>query len=307
MKFGFLLQFLLLWQTDEPKKVTQKIYAFFDDKVGYAIFEHELFKIGEKSIQLIDLIVFSIFLLAFIVVSRLIRNFFVKNLLSRTNGRPETTELVGRIVQFIIIFLGFIITLQIVGVDLTSLNVIVGAIGVGIGIGLQNVASNFISGLIIIFERPFEVGDRIELGTIVGKITEIGGRSTKIRQDDETVNIVPNLKLITENVRSFRRPNERVPHEIKVFVGYGNDAPKVLEILQNIADKNEKIMNDPAPLARFKAFDANKLDFVLSVWVEKDLKEIEKFLSDLNVQIYEEFLKTGITPSAPLEISMTGK
>jgi small-conductance mechanosensitive channel len=228
------------------------------------------------------------------------RRYVISRLLERAKFRPATSNLAGIIAQYSIIFLGFIFTLQIIGIDLTGLNVLAGAIGVGVGFGLQTIANNFVSGLIIVFENPFQVGDRVEVGGVAGKTLEIGARSTKIEGDDGTIHIIPNQKLVTENVRSFSRLSQHVPHEIKIPVGYGNDAKKVLNALQTVVKKNPQILPEPKPDARLKAFDVAKLDFVLNIWTAKDMKGVEQFLSELNVQIYDELNPSGITPNTPL-------
>jgi small-conductance mechanosensitive channel len=268
--------------------------------VYYYLFEYELFKIGERPVQTMDIIIFVAAFLVFIYLATLARRILVGRLLVKANFRAETTQLAGFVIQYSIILIGFIITLQIIGIDLTGLNVLAGAIGVALGFGLQTIANNFVSGLIIVLESPFRIGDRIEIGTITGKITEIGARSTKILADDETVHIIPNQKLVTDNVRNFNRPFDRLPHEFKVFVGYGNDAEKVLQLLQKVAENNPQVLAEPKPSARLKAFDVNKLDFVLNFWTSKDLKEFERFQSQINVEIYQELIKNGITSATPL-------
>lgn len=288
-------------ETNSENKASEKVVAFVDNNILYYIFKYELFKIGDSSIKIIDIIVFFVAVLIVIVISRLLRNLLTNRLLKRTGMRPATSHLVGTIGQYLIIFFGFLITLQLVGIDLTSLNVLAGAIGVGIGFGLQNVANNFIAGLIILYEQPFQVGDRIEIGTIKGKIVDIGGRSSRILHDDETIYIIPNLKLITDPVRNFRRSGDHVPHEIKIFVGYGNDANKVLEIMREVADEHAQVLKDPKPDALLKSFDVGKLDFILNIWVAKEMKEIDKFLSALNVKIYAKLLENNITARSPFE------
>lgn len=295
---------LLFFQNAEPtaeNKATGKVVEFVDNNILYYIFKYELFKIGNSSIKIIDIIVFFVAVLIVIVVSRVLRNLLTNRLLKRTSMRPATTHLVGTIAQYFIMFFGFIITLQLVGIDLTSLNVLAGAVGVGIGFGLQNVANNFIASLIILVERPFQVGDRIEIGTIKGKIIEIGGRSSRILHDDETIYIIPNLKLITDPVRNFRRSGDHVPHEIKIFVSYGNDANKVLEIMDTVANEHPLVLKDPKPDARFNSFDVVKLNFILNVWVAKEVKEIDKFLSEVNSQIYAKFLENNIAMRSPTD------
>ncbi|MEP6923589.1 MAG: mechanosensitive ion channel domain-containing protein [Pyrinomonadaceae bacterium] len=300
-----LLLFFQNTETNPENKASGKVVEFVDNNVLYYIFKYELFKIGNSSIKIIDIIVFFVAVLIVVIISRLLRNLLTTRLLKRTSMRPATSHLVGTIAQYVVIFFGFIITLQLVGIDLTSLNVLAGAIGVGIGFGLQNVANNFIAGLIILYEQPFQVGDRIEIGTIKGKIVDIGGRSSRILHDDETIYIIPNLKLITDPVRNFRRSGDHVPHEIKIFVGYGNDAVKVLEIMRAVAYEHTQVLKDPEPNALLKSFDVGKLDFILNVWVAKEMKEIDKFLSDLNVQIYAKFLESNITTRSPIDANIS--
>ncbi len=294
--------FLFFWQNTETTKTPGKIVEFVDRNIFYYINDYELFKLGNSSIRLINIIVFAVALIIFIFIAKILKKFLIKHLTVRTS--LATSQLIGTVLQYFIIFLGFIFALQIVGVELTSLSVLAGAVGVGIAFGLQNVASNFISGLIIVLERPFQVGDRIEQGNIVGKVIEIGGRSTRILNDDETVNIVPNQKLISEPVRNFRRQSDQIPQEIKIYVGYGNDAVKVLEILSKVAEKHPQVLVEPKPEARFKSFDVDKLNFVLNVWRDKDLPSLDNFLSEMNVAIYEEFLKNGITTRSPFDANI---
>lgn len=293
-------QIFLFFQQAGGSPSPQPFLESTNKTVYHYLFEYELFKIGERPVQAMDIVIFVAAFLVFLYLANLARRILVGRLLIKANFRAETTQIAGFVVQYSIILIGFIITLQIVGIDLTSLNVLAGAIGVALGFGLQTIANNFVSGLIIVFESPFRIGDRIEIGTITGKVNEIGARSTKILADDETVHIVPNQKLITENVRNFNRPFDRIPHEYKIFVGYGNDAEKVLEVLQKVAERNAEVLSEPAPSARLKAFDVNKLDFVLNFWTAKNLPEFDRFQSRINVEIYQELLKHNITSSTAL-------
>lgn len=282
----------------------QNTSAALQTGASYYLFEYVLFKLGDTSVTLSNILGSILGILFFIAIAVWLKGFLIKKVFAKTNFGTGTSQFIGALVQYSIIFLGFLFCLQFVGVQLTSLSVLAGAVGVGIGFGLQNVASNFISGLIIVFERPFVVGDRIELGTIKGKVIEIGGRSTKLLNDDETVNIIPNQKLISEPVRNFRRFSDQIPQELKIFVGYGNDARKVLEILQRVAENHPQVLKEPKPAARFHSFDVGKLDFILNVWRDKGLSDLDKFLSEMNVEIYDEFIKNGITPRSPIDANV---
>jgi small-conductance mechanosensitive channel len=295
---------LLLIFFQMPEAVPQAGGVKIQSGFRYYLYDYILFKLGDTSVTPAMILGFIIGFLLFIAIAVWLKGFLIRKVFAKTNFGAGTSQFVGSLVQYSIIFLGFLFCLQFVGVQLTSLSVLAGAIGVGIGFGLQNVASNFISGVIIVFERPFVVGDRIELGAIKGKVIEIGGRSTKLLNDDETVNIIPNQKLISEPVRNFRRFSDQIPQEIKIYVGYGNDARKVLSILEKVAGSHAQVLKEPKPAARFHSFDVGKLDFVLNVWRDKDLSDLDQFLSDMNVEIYEEFLKNGITTLAPVEANV---
>lgn len=266
-----------------------------DHGFRYYLFDYVLFKVGGTDITLFTIIGFFLGFFLFIVFAGWLKRVLVRKVFVKTHFAAGTSQFIGSLVQYTIIVLGFLFCLQIVGIELTSLSVLFGAVGVGVGFGLQNVASNFISGIIIAFEQPFKVGDRIELDSIQGKVIEIGGRSTRLLNDDETINIIPNQMLISEPVRNFRRFSDHIPHEIKIQVAYGTDAEVVLNILKRAADGNPQVLPQPEPKARLKNFNKDSLDFVLNVWRSREAGELDKFLSDLNVRIYEELLKSKVS------------
>src|SRR5690606_8559421 len=124
---------------------------------------------------------------------------------------------------------------QTVGIDLTTFNVLAGALGIGVGFGLQNVVSNFIAGLIIMFERPVKIGDRIVVGGVAGNVIDIGARSTTVLDNDNIAVIVPNAKFITENVINWKYNDDRVRFRVPVSVAYGSDAQQVKRVLLEVA------------------------------------------------------------------------
>lgn len=155
------------------------------------------------------------------------------------------------------------IIIQTAGIDLTSLNVLAGAIGIGVGFGLQNRISNFISGLIIMFERPIKIGDRIVVDTVEGDVIEIGSRSTVVLTNDNINIIVPNSKFITENVRNWKYNDTKVRFRIPVHVAYGSDVRQVERLLLEVARDEPDVLVDPEPVVRFLAFGENALELEL--------------------------------------------
>ena len=149
--------------------------------------------------------------LALVWVTRRVTRWFVENVLARRGFDIGMREALGVIARYIIITLGTLVILQSAGVDLTSLNVLVGAVGVGLGFGLQNITSNFFSGLILLFERPIKMGDRVEIGGVVGEVREIGARATTIVTDESVAMIVPNSQFVSERVTNWSRPGKLQP------------------------------------------------------------------------------------------------
>ena len=137
-----------------------------------------LLKLGDSSVTLWSILTFFILFLLLLFIAGKIRSWLVNHLLLRTKLDQGGRQAVGAITRYVIIFIGFLMILQTMRINLTTLNVIAGALGIGIGFGLQNVASNFISGLIILLERPIKIGDRLEVGKVEGDVIEIGARST---------------------------------------------------------------------------------------------------------------------------------
>lgn len=200
----------------------------------------------------------------------------------------------GVIVQYIIIIIGFLIIIQTVGIDITTLNVLAGAIGIGVGFGLQNIANNLISGLIILFERPVKVGDRIEVGDVEGAITKIGTRSTTVLTNDNIAIIIPNSRLISENVVNWSYNDENVRFAIPVSVSYRSDVRKVEQLLLKVASENPDVLENPTPRVRFVQFGDSGLTFTLLAWTRTLTHRKGQLISDLNFSIFDIFKKNGI-------------
>src|SRR5687768_17653867 len=156
-------------------------------------------------------------------VTRRITRWFVDNVLARRGFDIGMREALGVILRYAIISLGALVILQSAGIDLTSLNVLVGAIGVGLGFGLQNITSNFFSGLILLFERPIKIGDRVEIAGVVGEVREIGARATTIVTDESVAMIVPNSQFVSERVTNWSRPDKLTAYILTFHVSHTSD------------------------------------------------------------------------------------
>lgn len=169
-----------------------------------------------------------------------------------------------------------------------------GAVGIGVGFGLQNVISNFFAGLIIMFERPIKVGDRIEVDKVEGDVLEIGARSTVVLINDNIAIIVPNSKFITENVVNWKYNDGKVRFRIPVGVAYGTDVRLVEKVLLEVADAAKDVMEHPAPVVRLMKFGDSALEFELRVWSETQVHRKGALVSAINLAICDKFREYGI-------------
>jgi small-conductance mechanosensitive channel len=264
--------------------------------LGYlkGFFGFPIVKIGETSITLWSFFFFIVLLVLLYYVAGKVRRLLVDRVLTRSHLDAGARAAVGAITRYLVLFVGFLVIMQTVGINLTTLNVLAGAIGIGVGFGLQNIASNFISGLIILFERPIKVGDRIEVNDVDGDVVEVGARSTIVRTNDNITIIVPNSKFVTESVVNWNRASSRVRIRVPVGVAYGSDAREVERLLLEVARENENVMREPPPKVWFRGFGQSSLNFELLAWNSNLLHRKGQFISDLNFAIYEKFNQHGI-------------
>ena len=201
---------------------------------------------------------------------------------------------IAQIVSNVVLVVGIFIVLENTGIHLGALTVFAGAVGVGVGFGLQNIAGNFISGLVILAERPITIGDRVEVAGLEGQVELIRARSTVIRTNDNIAMIVPNTKFIDSPVTNWTYGDPRVRFRIPVGVAYGSNVNKVREALIAAGQSNPHVLPDPAPSVFLKQFGENALDFELVVWSREMSHRPSRFRSDLNFAIEEKFREAGI-------------
>ena len=235
----------------------------------------------KSGVTIASLLLLGILFGLVIVAERIFRRHFVARLLRRTHLAPALQFTLGRVLGYCILGLGFYISLQMVGINLSSLAIIAGAVGVGLGFGLQNIISNFISGLIILAERPIAIGDRIEVGSVAGQVREISLRSTTVVTNDNIAIIVPNADFITHSVTNWSYEDPRVRFRIPFGVAYGTDLENLQKLMLEIADKNPKALKDPKPDLFFVGFGDNSLNFELAIWSSEMTLSPRRFRSDL--------------------------
>src|SRR5216117_890206 len=222
------------------------------------------------------------------------KRFLFNRLLAQSGLDRSLQYAIAQVVSNVVLVVGIFIVLENTGIHLAALTVFAGAVGVGLGFGLQNIASNFISGLVILAERPITIGDRVEVAGIAGQVEHIRARSTVIRTNDNIMMIVPNTKFIDSPVTNWTYGDRRVRFRIPVGVAYGSDVNKVRDALLAVARENRHTLKEPAPGVFLDQFGDSSIDFKLMVWSSEMSARPSRYRSDLNFAIAEKFREAGI-------------
>src|ERR1700736_3657894 len=251
------------------------------------------------SLSLFQIFLLIALLIAVFWISSRTKHFLFNRFLTKSGLDRALQYAISQIVSNVVLIVGIIIVLENTGIHLGALAVFAGAVGVGIGFGLQNIASNFISGLVILAERPITIGDRIEVAGIAGQVQQIRARSTVIVTNDNITMIVPNTKFIDSPVTNWTYGDPRVRFRLPVGVAYGSDVNKVREALLAAASENPNTLKDPAPSVFLEKFGENSLDFELVVWSSEMSYRPRRYRSDLNFAMEEKLRDAGIEIAFP--------
>ncbi|HUG27266.1 MAG TPA: mechanosensitive ion channel domain-containing protein [Gemmatimonadales bacterium] len=269
--------------------------------------EVPLVSLGETTITLWTVLYLLVLLLLVIWGSGLIRRLLVRTL--ERGGKIETgvAQSVGTIVRYGLVLVGLLIIVQTAGINLTTLNVIAGAVGIGVGFGLQTIAANFISGVILLVGRPIKVGDRIVVGGeggdgIEGDVMEIGARATTVLTNDNIAVIVPNTNFVEQTVVNWSHNDHRVRFKIPVQVAYGTDVRKAEQLLLEVAKADRNVLENPAPGVRFLEFGDSGLQLELRAWSTSLIHKKGLLISNLNFAIYDSFNEHGIEIPFPQRV-----
>jgi small-conductance mechanosensitive channel len=249
---------------------------------------------AETQITLWSVVYVLALVVALFWIARRLQRWMSEGPLLRKRLDPSARYAAGALARYAVLLIGLLAIVQTAGIDLTTFNVLAGAIGIGVGFGLQNVVSNFIAGLIIMFERPVKIGDRIVVGEVEGNVIEIGARSTTVLDNDNIAVIVPNAKFITDEVINWKYHDNRVRFRIPVSVAYGSDARQVERVLLEVAADDPDVIKNPAPAVRLLKFGDDGLLFELRAWSGTLVDRKGALLSKLNFEIYDRFNRAGI-------------
>jgi potassium efflux system protein len=246
-------------------------------------------EIGSVTVSLGELLLFAGVVAAAFFLSRFARFVLEEDVFPRVVLRRGVSNAISTTVHYSILLGGFLLAVAAAGMDVSNVTLLAGAFGVGIGFGLQNVVNNFVSGLILLFERPIQVGDTIEVvGGLLGEVRRIGPRSSTVRTFDGAEVIVPNGMLISDQVVNWTLSDRRRRVAVNVGVRYGTDPERVLELLREVARENETVLDDPTPLTIFSGFGDSSLDFELRCWIpryEEGFTIRTQLLTEINAKL----------------------
>ena len=252
-----------------------------------------LFEINQTPVTFSSIMMFLLMIALFYVISRILNRWMFKPLLGRFTIDEGIRYNLVRINHYVIMIIGAIVAFQFIGIDLSGLAVIFGLLSVGIGFGLQNIASNFISGLILLFERPIKIGDRVTVGDTEGDVTDINIRSTSIRTLNNITFIVPNSEFVSSRVINWSHGDTRIRLEIDVGVSYGSDLDKVLNALKEVALEHPAVLKKPEPDVLFVNFGDSSWNMKIRAWIQNP-KTHPIVRSELNCAIVRKFREYSI-------------
>lgn len=265
-----------------------EILEFLEKILGF-----RLFTINDTPVTLSSLIMLVSVILLFELLSRIVIKRLLTRVLSRTTFDTGLQYAFVRISHYLMLIIGVIVATQFVGIDLSGLLVIFGFLSVGVGFGLQNLTSNFISGIILLFERPIKVGDRVTVGDVEGDVEEINIRSTTVRSLNNISIIVPNSEFVSTTVVNWSHEDPKVRLDVDVGVSYNSDLSMVQKSLLEAATEHPKVLGKPKPEVLLMSFGDSAWDMRLRCWISNP-KDHVVIRSDINCAIVAKFRQNKV-------------
>ncbi len=288
---------------EQEKKVA---HVSWRDQIGriwdsfLRFWNFEVTSVDDSPITVGKILVALILVLFGTLLARRISRMLAEKVLPRFGVASGVAAALRTLCFYLLFLFFFIVALNMVRVPLTIFTVLGGAIAIGIGFGSQNLMNNFISGLILLIERPIKVGDIVQMENATGTVERIGGRSTQIRTQDNTQYIIPNSSFLEKPVVNWTLSDDMIRSAVRVGVAYGSSTRKIADLLKKAADSHGKILKAPAPVANFSDFGPDALIFDLLYWVRiRSLSERREVESDLRFMIDNLFRDADVTIAYP--------
>lgn len=260
----------------------------------WIVLDYPIIKIGKSSITVWAILLNLILIMVFIVLTSKLKDWLLVSVSKRKGVNTSNWRATITLSYYALIGLGLVGILQTTGLDLSFFTVLTGAIGIGVGFGMQTIFSNFVSGIIILLEKPVKLGDRIEVGTVAGNVHNISVRATTIITNDNVSIIVPNSEFISKQVINWSHSGNRVRVSITIPVPYDCDPEQVQQILLQIADNEPGVLKAPAPKVQLTEFAESGLKFSLLVWTQEYTDRLGVLKSLLNFSVLKTFNENKI-------------
>ncbi|HET6420486.1 MAG TPA: mechanosensitive ion channel domain-containing protein [Geobacteraceae bacterium] len=249
---------------------------------------------GEVSVSLGDILVFFLTIWFSYLLSSSLRFVLREDIYPRMGVAPGQSYAASSLIHYAIIATGFFAAIGMLGVSLTRVTVLIGALGVGIGFGLQSIVNNFVSGLILLFERPIHVGDIIEFGDLIGEVRRIGMRTSTVHTARGADIIVPNSQLTTERVTNWTLSDRLRRIDLPLGVNYGAKPKEVISILESVSASHPEVLKYPAPQGLFVGYGDSSINFELRAWTDQ-FADWPRIRSELATAVYDAVYKAGMT------------
>lgn len=253
--------------------LTRRVSYRVSSSLQEGLFDRSLL-LGSRSYSLFDLLLVLATLLALVVLASTLTNLMRSRVLQVTGISLAAQEAISVLSKYTLILLGTVVVLQLWGIDLSSIALIASGLGIGVGLGLQGLVKDFVSGLVLVFERPVQVGDFVDFGQVKGTVARIGSRSTEIRTLDHVSIIVPNSRFLESEVINWSHGNPVSRIRLPVGVSYSADPHQVRAALLEACKKNQEILTAPAPQVFFLGFGDSALNFELLVWIAQPSRQL---------------------------------
>ena len=294
LSFVLALLMLFVWihQTLNLFAIRQDLY----DAIGVAL--NYQFKIGSATLAVSSIVAFILTLVLGYLVATVLRVILGEEILPRLNLARGLPNAVATVTHYVLLVLIFLLALAAAGVELSKFTILTGALGVGLGFGLQNVVNNFVSGLILLFERPVRIGDLLEIGGVSGEVTKIGFRSSTLHAFDGSDLIIPNAVLISQQVVNWTLTGTRRRVVLNIPVAYGNDPVQVRDLLRKTMSSHPDVLRSPVPMVLFHGFGDNALHFEVRFWAPRP-EDVAELKSDVALNIAAALTEAGIKVPLP--------
>ncbi len=258
-----------------------------------------VFSIQEKAITVGDILLLPcILLFSYLALKTLIK--LIVNRMTSKGLTPDVVHLVSRITYILGIVIMLVMTLELINIPITAFAFLSGAVAIGVGFGAQNIINNFISGWILMWERPIKIGDFLEVDGVKGNVEAINTRSTRIRRTDGVHMLIPNSKLLENTVINWTLIDNKARTTVSVGVAYGSPCRKVAQLIEQAVSEQSAVLNSPAPVVIFNDFGDNALAFVAYFWMEANMEgQIRQVSSEIRYRIDELFSENDIIIAFP--------